>query len=155
MAPDHAHLCKALSEEELTAALGEAGVRVTRHRTLIYLTLAKLATHPTADELHDAVHAEDTKVSLATVYNTLETLTELGLVRRIAPDAPGQGCRFDAEIAPHVHMVMPDGCVSDVPDDLSEEILGSIPASLLDQLAKRMGVRINGIKIDLSCTPGR
>lgn len=155
MAPTNAHHCHSLTEEELAAALGESGVRVTRHRMLIYSTLAKLATHPTADELLDAVHGEDTRVSLATVYNTLDTLTELGLVRRIAPDGPGSACRFDAEITPHVHMVMPDGCVNDVPDDLSTEILDSIPASLLEQLAERMGVRVNGIQIDLSCTPGR
>lgn len=141
-----------LTEEQLAAALGEAGVRVTRQRSMIYSTLARMVSHPTADELLDAVHAEDTRVSLATVYNTLDTLSELGLIQRIAPEGLGSACRFDASTAPHVHMVMADGRVCDVPDDLSSEILGSIPPVLLEQLAERMGVQVNGIKIDLACS---
>ncbi len=140
------------SEELIADRFRDAGVRVTRQRLLIYQNLCSLTTHPTAEQLLDEVRGHDERVSLATVYNTLETLISHGLVQRIAGNASGSACRFEADTSEHVHMVLPDGCVHDVPKDLSAEIISAIPEATLKRLSKRMDVSIDSIKIDLVCS---
>ncbi len=153
MSINHPPHLDAYSDDQIASVLSEAGVRVTRQRALIYSAIASVTTHPTAEELLDTVREVDERVSLATMYNTLDTLAEHGLLRRIPGRVSGGACRYDATTSPHVHIVMPDGGVADVPADLSTEIMDSIPAGLIEQLAERMGVRVTGIKIDLACDP--
>ncbi|MBL4590796.1 MAG: transcriptional repressor [Phycisphaerales bacterium] len=141
-----------LSDDQVIERFHHAGVRVTRQRTLIYRLLVSLDTHPTAEELLTTVRHQDERLSLATVYNTLDTLVENGLVQRIAGSISGGACRFEADTSEHVHMVMPDGRVRDVPMDLSAQIMNSIPADALEQLCDRMGVSVQSIKIDLVCS---
>ncbi|MEP5352658.1 MAG: Fur family transcriptional regulator, partial [Luteolibacter sp.] len=70
--------------------LKAAGLRPTRQR----LALGKLLfdagdRHVTAEQLHGEVGAQGIKVSLATIYNTLNQFTDSGLLREVVV-APGR-----------------------------------------------------------------
>lgn len=130
------------------ARLRDHGVRPTRQRELVYLTLASTDTHPTADELLTAVRAEDASVSQATVYNTLETLTGCGLARRLPSRTAGGPCRYDADLRPHVHLALPDGRVVDAPDGVSEAILTALQTPGMAALGLSPD-RVSGVHIDL------
>lgn len=134
--------------ETARGRLREHGVRPTRQRELVYLTLACTDTHPTADELLTAVRLEDASVSQATVYNTLETLTGCGLARRLPSRAAGGPCRYDADLRPHVHLTMPDGRVMDAPHGVSEAILNALQAPGLSDLGLSPE-RVAGVHIDM------
>ena len=127
----------------------KSGLRFTRQREVLYESLAATKSHPTADELFQSVRAIESGLSLATVYNTLEALIEAGLVRRI-PCVIGSGaCRFDADTSHHVHIATGDGRVHDVPEDLSRRLLSGIPQEVVSDLERRLGVRIDGLNVQL------
>jgi Fur family transcriptional regulator, peroxide stress response regulator len=86
---------------ELIERCRAAGMRVTAQRRAIFGVLERNRAHPTAEDVYRAARRRARGVSLATVYNTLETLQMLGEVGRHRLDAGGD--RFDPEVRPHHH----------------------------------------------------
>ncbi len=66
--------------ENRRAALNAAGKRVTSQRTLILEIIQKGRGHLDADEIYRQASSKRSRLSLSTVYRTLQTLKELGLV---------------------------------------------------------------------------
>ena len=95
------------------------------------------------------MHEADPGLSLATVYNTLEALLERGLGRRISGDGSGP-CRYDAEMEPHIHVMVGDGRLMDVPPDLSRKLLAGMPPELIREIEERMSVKISGVSVQLT-----
>jgi len=97
--------------------LKKAELRPTRQR----LALGKLLfdggdRHVTAENLHDEAMRHGVRVSLATVYNTLNQFTAAGLLREVVV-APGRSY-FDTNIADHHHFFYEnDGALEDIPGD--------------------------------------
>ncbi len=98
--------------------LATGGLRPTRQR----LVLAGLLVgdgrnrHVTAEILFDAARNAGTRVSLATVYNTLRSFTEAGLMTEITVD--GIRSYFDTDVSDHAHFYWEDdGRLSDAPRD--------------------------------------
>ncbi|UYV14137.1 MAG: transcriptional repressor [Phycisphaera sp.] len=129
------------------------GLRCTRQRQVVYAALAGTREHPTAEAIYDAVKATpeagDGTISLATVYNTLETLTQRGLCRKLA--TPGGPTRFDAITDEHAHVQAPDGSLVDLPDDLSRRVMAGVrDPALIDEIEQRLGVKVGRISIHLA-----
>ncbi len=98
--------------------LAGAGLRPTRQR----LALATLLVgdgrdrHVTAESLFEAAGCSGASVSLATVYNTLRSFTEAGLMSEITVD--GSRSYFDTRIDEHAHFFWEDsGDLTDAPRD--------------------------------------
>jgi len=96
--------------------LATGGLRPTRQR----MALAKLLVgdgqnrHATAERLFDAALKAGVKVSMATVYNTLRSFTEAGLMAEITVD--GIRSYFDTDMSDHAHYYWEDeGRLSDAP----------------------------------------
>jgi Fe2+ or Zn2+ uptake regulation protein len=90
--------------QDYAALMRARGFRVTPQRQLILDAICEGGGHTTFDEIFARVHAKSNAVNRATVYRTLEFLTELRLV--VAADI-GNG-RTVYEIAgetPHHHLV--------------------------------------------------
>ncbi|OAF14782.1 Fur family transcriptional regulator [Bradyrhizobium centrolobii] len=85
--------------------LCDAGLRLTRQRLLLgRLLFLGGHRHVTAEQLYEEATAADMRLSLATVYNTLNQFTEAGLVRRIAAD--GIKSFFDTNTSVHPHFYL-------------------------------------------------
>lgn len=128
-------------------------LRSTEQREAVYAALVATKVHPTAEELFTTVRLTQPGISLATIYNTLEAFTKAGLCRRLAtPQTQGNSSspahRFDADMSEHTHLVTLDGQVHDLPEDLSEEILGHLPPALLARIEERMGVRLGRMSVE-------
>ncbi len=67
--------------QALQGALREQGLRMTPQRQIIAEAIASLDSPITAERVHRHVARQFPDVQLSTVYRTLETLEELGLVR--------------------------------------------------------------------------
>ncbi len=132
--------------------MGSHGLRCTSQRESIYAALMACKVHPTAEELHALVQGPngDGAISLATVYNTLDAFTRHGLARRIAPTCGGSNAafRYDADISNHAHLVMADGSMQDFPPDLDQRILSHIPQQLIEEVERRMKVKIKRIGVE-------
>jgi Fur family peroxide stress response transcriptional regulator len=128
-------------------------LRCTRQREVIYSALAASHSHPTAEDLFSSVRAVEPGLSLATVYNTLEALTDCGLARRIPCPSGSGACRYDADMSEHAHIATPDGRVMDVPHDLNQRVLEALPTSLVDEIEKRTGVRVRAVNVQFITGP--
>ncbi|MBN9394506.1 MAG: transcriptional repressor [Candidatus Melainabacteria bacterium] len=108
---------------EIEQLLNKHGVKPTPQRAVIAEYLMSTMSHPTADEVFQAVENKlPVSLSRATVYNTLNTLVEKGVIREVVTEA-GKA-RYDANISDHHHFVdLETGQVMDVP---LEEI-GNLP----------------------------
>jgi len=84
-------------------AARRSGLRVTRQRQIIFEEIAKRADHPDAESVFSAVRAQLPSVSMDTVYRTLRTLCDQGLLTEVAPR--NDSVRFDPNLAPHHHYV--------------------------------------------------
>ncbi len=94
------------------------GLRPTRQRMVLAGLLVGDGQnrHVTAESLFDAAANAGTRVSLATVYNTLRSFTEAGLMAEIRVD--GIRSYFDTDVSEHAHFYWEDdGRLSDVPRD--------------------------------------
>ena len=95
--------------------------RQTIQRTIIEDEVRALANHPTADQVFEAVHAEHPSISKATVYRTLNRLSDEGELLRVKINNGAD--HFDHQTFDHYHV----RCVScGRVDDVEIPILGSI-----------------------------
>lgn len=81
--------------------LRELGLTPTIQRMAVLDCLEKTKKHPTADQVLVTVRKKFPSVSRATVYNTLEALTQAGVILRLTVDP--SVARYDADIGPHAH----------------------------------------------------
>ncbi len=101
--------------DQLSYGLREAGLRLTHQRLEIVRVIAADDTHPDVETVFRAVRERVPTISLDTVYRTLATLAERGLVSRVL-FTPGPA-RYDANSARHHHFVCTHcGLIRDVED---------------------------------------
>lgn len=91
----------AQSHRALLDRLQCSGLRTTPQRELIYKVIVAKRDHPTADEVFARVKSELPSISLATVYNCLETLVNCGLVRSV--NFERGPTRYCPNLHPHAH----------------------------------------------------
>jgi Fur family transcriptional regulator, peroxide stress response regulator len=85
----------------LSQRLADSGLRATPQREVVYSVLLKKRDHPTADEVYVRVKSELPTISLATVYNCLETLVQCDLVRAV--NFERGPTRYCPNLRPHAH----------------------------------------------------
>lgn len=102
--------------------LSTHGVKPTPQRMVIAEYLLGTHSHPTADEVFQAVKTKlPVSLSRATVYNTLNALVAAGVVQEVTTEA-GR-VRYDANMADHHHFVdIETGDVIDIPAETLNQI---------------------------------
>lgn len=109
--------------DALAQKLADSGLRATPQREMVYNVLLSQRDHPTADQVFTRVKERMPTISLATVYNCLETLVQCGLVRQV--NFERDSTRFCPNLREHAHFH----------DDQSGATYDiDLPAGLLEQL---------------------
>jgi Fur family peroxide stress response transcriptional regulator len=113
--------------DALAQRLADSGLRSTPQREVIYEVLLKKRDHPTADEVYARVRTDMPTISLATVYNCLETLVQCDLVRAVNFErAPTRYC---PNLRPHAHFHdEQSGSTHDI--DLPPDLLAKVSSVL-------------------------
>jgi len=92
-------------------------LKATPQRISVLKELGK-KTHPTIDDLYEALRKENPSMSLATVYKNLATLKEKGVV--IEVNTTEGKMRYDIYSKPHIHLICQKcGVIEDVDYDQS------------------------------------
>jgi Fe2+ or Zn2+ uptake regulation protein len=91
------------SPAELTNSFRERGLRITPQRVSVFEALHESSGHPTAETIYQTVVDDIPSISLKTVYQTLNDLTDMGEIRRL--DMGSTATRFDPNIDDHHHLV--------------------------------------------------
>ena len=119
----------------LTLALQQAGMRLTPQRAAICELLTTSEEHPTAAMIYEDLKPRFPSMSLATVYNTLDALVEIGAIN-VLGQAGDDTVHYDADTEPHVNLA----CLSchkivDIPSEhvtyLDDEITAASGYKLL------------------------
>jgi Fur family iron response transcriptional regulator len=114
---------KCLTPVEIEKKLSEAGINATAQRIAICRYVLCEADHPTAEHVKEWADKNFPKMSLATVYNTLNTLVEAGLLTEIRVPG-GESSMYDCNTTHHHHFVDDEtGKVFDIhPDEVKMNI---------------------------------
>lgn len=97
------------------------GMRLTTQRQIILEELAKVTSHPTANEVYDMVRKRLPRIGLGTVYRNLELMADGGVILKL--EVGGTQKRFDATTIPHYHIrCIECGRVDDVDIAVQEHI---------------------------------
>jgi Fur family iron response transcriptional regulator len=104
---------------DISAKLKDHGVLPTPQRLEIAGVLLDRPQHLSADQLLDRLRAGGSRVSKATVYNTLNLFAERGLVKEVTVDPSRK--YYDSTTHPHHHFFhVQTGQLSDIPADQIE-----------------------------------
>ncbi len=87
--------------DTLNRKLAQAGLRSTRQREVVYNAILSKRDHPTADEIFARVKQDMSSISLATVYNCLDTLVHCDLVKQVHLER--ESTRYCPNLSDHAH----------------------------------------------------
>ena len=106
--------------ERLKGSLKQAGLKPTRQREHVLSVLLARRDHPTVEEVWQRSRTLSRGISLATVYNCLESFVESGLVKQVNYER--EPTRYCPNLRPHAHFKDQEtGRVYDI--DLPNEVL--------------------------------
>jgi Fur family iron response transcriptional regulator len=112
---------------DVSSLLERHGIRPTQQRVKVAEVLLAAPVHLTAEQLLTSLRQSPSRVSKATVYNTLKLFVDHGLVRQIHLDP--ERCVYDSKMAPHHHFQhVETGEMLDIrPEDLAFSSLPPLP----------------------------
>jgi Fur family peroxide stress response transcriptional regulator len=91
-----------LSIEQIGEKLKQAGLKVTPQRLAILEAVYKLGNHPTAEGINEYIRSTHPGVATGTIYNVLDTLVSVGLIRRVKTEKDSM--RYDGVTDKHHHL---------------------------------------------------
>jgi Fur family iron response transcriptional regulator len=126
-----------MEREAISKLLAHHGLQVTSQRLDIAEYVLSKPQHLSADQILAAMRQRGSRVSKATVYNTMNLFTERGLVRTVEVDPERQ--YYDSTSEPHHHFYNVDtGELTDIPaDGVSLALAAALPE----------GTRQDGVEI--------
>lgn len=134
-----------LPVEIVVNRLKAEGLRVTPQRYAVYTNLLSRTDHPTVEQLLADLNQSGPVSSQATIYNSLQALREVGLVREVLLQ---EGVvRYDANVDPHHHFRCHQcGYI----EDIAWNIFQCVPETSL-----RPGLRPDGYEVTVMGTCDR
>ena len=123
------------------ALLHAQGRRITPQRKLILRVIQEQGGHISADEIYHSARQQRPRLSLSTVYRTLDLFRELDLVRELHLD--GGYHRYEMQEGEEHHHMLCLGCGQVI------EFRCAHCAQIHQDLADRHGFRITGSRVEL------
>ena len=115
---------------QYASAMVQGGLRLTPQRRQVYEVLMDKRDHPTATEVFLRAQKRMPSISLATVYNCLETMVGSGLVKAVHVDR--EPTRFCANLKEHGHFHCTEcGHISDVEFSQARDRGWALPSGFL------------------------
>lgn len=91
-----------MHREEIHAKLQQSGLKITPQRAGILRAVYKLQNHPTAQQIINFVHESAPNVATGTIYKTLDTLVEKGVIGKVQNTE--EATRYDSRMEQHHHL---------------------------------------------------
>jgi Fur family peroxide stress response transcriptional regulator len=127
----------------------QANLKATHQRIEILNVVLNCKNHPSTDDLYALVQKQIPSISLATVYKTLETFVNSGLISKTLT-TEGQ-LRFDPNLASHGHIYSNNSneIIDYFDEDLNEVISNFFKEKKVKNFhIKKISLNIIGDKID-------
>lgn len=95
-----------MKKEKHKIDLKNSSLKITPQRIAVLEALNNLRNHPTADKIKEYVVKHHPNIAVGTIYKTLETFVEKGLVKKVKTEKDIM--RYDAVIDRHHHLYCED-----------------------------------------------
>jgi len=136
-----------MDQSQLMKELRMKGYKVTPQRMAICELVLNSKDHPTAEQVYISLKKKYPAISLATVYQVLHLLTEMGMLQELG--FSGWNARYDPNVEPHINVVCKEcGKVVDYSD---QSVTKKIKEMLRGLDFEPKGVRIDVYKICEGC----
>lgn len=128
---------------QIQQILSEKGLRITPQRVAVMEALSALNNHPSADRIIDYVRLHYPNIAVGTLYRTLDTFVEKGIVRMVKTERGSM--RYDSISSPHHHLY----CVES--ERIEDYVDADLNKLLEDYFASReiAGFEVKDIKLQL------
>ena len=130
-----------MTRKTISERCKSVGIRMTGQRQLIIKVLENSKDHPDVETLFERANKIDNKVSIATVYRTVRTLQNAGILEKLEFN-DGRSRFEDAVRNHHDHLIDLD--TGKVIEFLDEEI-----EQIQTKIAKKLGYKLIGHKLEL------
>ena len=133
--------------EEIIREFREKGLRVTTPRIAVYKAILS-SSHPDAETILRQLKEEHPHITSATVYNNLETLEKVGLIRKVLTEKGSM--KYDGVMEEHHHLL--DTTKDEIVDYFDPELTTMLneyfrKRSLKDFEVSRITVQVIGKRI--------
>ncbi len=91
-----------MMKEKYLNNLKSSNLKVTPQRMAVYEALSNLNNHPTAEKVKEYVVKNHPNIAVGTIYKTLETFVEKGLVKKVKTEKDIM--RYDPILQKHHHL---------------------------------------------------
>src|SRR5512141_1522650 len=125
-------------KNRIVNALREQGLKLTPQRLLIIGILAKSKTHPSAQTLLQQAREKAPKISMSTVYYTLNLLKTHKLIKEL--DFYDMENRYEANTGDHINLI----CVA---CGKIQDFMEGVPASS-GKIEERTGFRAHEMRLE-------
>jgi Fur family peroxide stress response transcriptional regulator len=119
------------------------GLKITPQRMAVMEALVQSNNHPTADKIIDFIHKHHPNIATGTVYKTLETFVEKGIIHKVNTDRDIM--RYDPITDHHHHLYCAE---SDRIADYFDEDLNAYLKKYFE-IKKIPGFEIENIKLQI------
>ena len=126
---------------QIAARCEETGLRMTAQRRIIAAILDMSSDHPDVEELHARAAARDPGISLATVYRTVKTFEQAGILEKV-DFGDGRARYEDAERDHNDHLI-------DMESARVIEFVDAEIEALQEKIAEKLGYRLMGHRLEL------
>ena len=136
------------SMDEIRSRLNQYGLKATPQRMRVYAAMCRLG-HASADAVYLHLGSDKGTMSLATVYNVLESMTEAGLLVR----RPSFSSKmfFDVDTSEHGHLYRSD--TQELVDISDESLLPAVEARVRECMPEDLV--LDRVEIQVICHAGR
>lgn len=126
--------------DKVREQIRHAGLKASNQRVNVLSFLLNCDFHPSAEEIFRGISELDPRLSRATIYNTLKTFSEVGLVRTL--EFKDSENRYDVHLHDHAHFQCRScGKLQDI--DLPTDFTSS--PQLKGYVIDRQAVLLNGL----------
>lgn len=138
-----------ISYTDLKEIISRTGLKATHQRMVILGSVSNMDYHPTVEQIYESIHPDNPSISLGTVYKTLETFVDNGLLTRVFTDEGTK--RYDPNLKNHGHIYCLNTreIIDYYDDELNELITQFFRKRKVSNLKiKNITLQINGERID-------
>jgi Fur family peroxide stress response transcriptional regulator len=125
-------------QRRIIEGMRDKGLKLTSQRLVIIEILARRKSHPSAPDVLAKARKKAPRISLSTVYYTLDMLKREGLIREL--EFTDRDNRYEGDISDHLNLVCKRcGKIEDFPAS------SPVPA---EKVAQKAGFKVDGVRLE-------
>ncbi len=126
-----------------------AKLKATHQRMTILAAMDDCKTHPSPEKVYEIIKPGNPTISFATVYNTLDSFAQAGLISKVA--SISGNLRYDSNLGTHgnIYCHNTDDIIDYYDEELNKLIIDFFKKKKIGNLKiKNITLNINGDKLD-------